>query len=57
MQCIRDETTNRNEGNKQEAGVSSSIVSVLLYASFSFFSPLSDSKDKEESIPKISKGQ
>lgn len=58
MQRIRDETTNRNEGNKQEAGVSSSIVS-LFYCMhrFHFFFPLSDSKDKEESIPKISKCQ
>lgn len=60
MLRIRDETGNRNESNKQEAElVHQEFIGFIVCILFSFFSffPLSASKDKEESIPKISKCQ
>lgn len=58
MFCIRDETGNRNESNRQEAGlVLKSFLGFIVCILFFFFVPLSGSKDKEERIPKISKRQ
>lgn len=54
MLRIRDETG--NESNKQEAGLVHQEFLSFIVCIF-FFSPLSASKDKEESIPKISKCQ
>lgn len=53
---MRENTGNRNESKKQEAGlVHQEFLSFIVCIFVFFFFSLSASKDKEESIPKISK--
>lgn len=56
MLYMRENTGNRNESKKQEAGlVHQEFLSFIVCIFVFFFFSLSASKDKEESIPKISK--